>query len=294
MQRIFSGEFSRVFGILGLSGLFLTMIAGRLIARIRGSFQPYVKNTIVYLLVVALFFAAIAFLGHPSLFTHPLRSFIILQLVFMLLGILHIYYLPKFIEWAADEKLFPVVALYTFIVALFGYLFFIAVFKWVNASGYHYLAGAGALFFIIPVFVYRTFVKAIAIPPKIFRLWYYPVDEEVQEPGDDELKNMLVVSFEFQKKLNEPHFTNFRAKAPRDMGFGQLFYYFINDYGERHPNNKIEFSDTTDKPYAWIFYKKPRWYSINTDYIDTDKTFYANRIRENDVIVCHRSLNIKI
>jgi Type VI secretion system, TssN len=76
------------------------------------------------------------------------------------------------------------------------------------------------------------------------------------------------------------------------MGFGQLFYYFINDYGERHPNNKIEFADNNAAPYGWIFYKKPRWYTINTIYIDAEKTFYANRIRENDVIVCHRFLNI--
>jgi Type VI secretion system, TssN len=46
------------------------------------------------------------------------------------------------------------------------------------------------------------------------------------------------------------------------------------------------------EPYGWIFYKKPRWYTINTSYISSEKTFYANRIKENDVIVCRRSINM--
>jgi Type VI secretion system, TssN len=211
MEKMFTGEISRMLGIIGLGSFLLMVIAGRAISKIRGSFQPYLKDTIIYLLVAALFFSAVGFLGHSSLFGRPLLSFIIIQLLFVLLGVLHIYYLPKFLNWATDEKAFPIVVLYTCIVALFGFMFFVMVFKWMNSSGYHYIAGSGILFFIIPLFVYRTFLKAIAIPPKIFKQWYYPVNEEVQEPDDDKLKNMLVISFEFQKKLNEPHFTNFRA-----------------------------------------------------------------------------------
>ncbi len=292
MEKLFTGELLRMLGILGLGGFSLMVIVSRVVGKIRGSFQPYLKDSIIYILVVALFFAAVGFLGYPLIFVNPLRSFIIFQLIFILLGIVHIYYLPKFLGWAADEKAFLITVLYTIIGAVFGYMFFVVVFKWINRDGYHYIAGSSILFFIIPLFVYRTFLKAIAIPPKIFKEWFYPVNKEVQEPDDDKLKNMLVISFEFQKKLDEAHFTNFRAKAPRDMEFGQLFYYFINDYSERHPNSKIEFADTGMEPYGWIFYKKPRWYSINTLYIDSEKTFYANRIRENDVIVCRRSLNI--
>jgi hypothetical protein len=292
MENIFTGELLRMIGILGLSGFSLMAIIGRLVGKIRGSFQAYIKPTIFYLLVASLFFAAAGFLGLPSLFGNPLRSFIILQLFFVLLGVLHIYFMPKYLAWSVGDRSFWINVLYTFMVAVFGYMFFVVVFKWMNRDGYHYMAGASAAFFVIPFFVYHTFLKAVAMPPKIFKQWYYPVNVEVQEPDDDKLKNMLVISFEFQKKLNDPHFTNFRAKAPRDMEFGQLFYYFINDYSERHPNSKIEFADKTAGPYGWIFYKKPRWYTISTEYIDSEKSFYANRIRENDVIVCRRSLNL--
>jgi Type VI secretion system, TssN len=292
MERLFTGELLRMLGILGLGGFSLMAVMGGVIGKIRGSFQPYIKATVLYLLVVSALFAAVAFLGHTSLFTEPLFSFIGFQLIFILLGILHIYYMPKYLAWASGDNSFWLSVLYTVILAVFGYMFFVVIFKWVNNEGYHYMAGSSIAFFIIPLFVYRTFLKAIDMPPKIFKQWYYPVNVEVQEPDDDKLKNMLVISFEFQKKLNEPHFTNFRAKAPRDMEFGQLFYYFINDYNERHPNSKIEFADNSIDAYGWIFYKKPRWYTITTVYIDSEKTFYANRVRENDVIVCRRSLNI--
>jgi hypothetical protein len=292
MEKLFTAELLRMLGILGLGGFSLMAIMGRFIGKIRGSFQPYLKTTIVYLLIAVLSFSCIALLGHTALFYWPLRSYIIFQLLFVLLGALHIYTMPKYLEWSKGEKAFPIMVLFTFIVALFGFMFFVVVFKWMNNDGYHYIAATSAIFFIIPLFVYHTFLKAIAIQPKIFEEWFYPINKEVQEPDDDKLKNMLVISFEFQKKLNDQHFTNFRSKAPRDMDFGQLFYYFINDYNERHPNGKIEFADKSMSAYGWIFYKKPRWFTINTVYINTEKTFYANRIRENDVIVCRRSLNI--
>ena len=292
MGNLFTGELLKMLGILGLGGFSLMAIMGRVVGKIRGSFQPYLKVCIIYLLVASVLFALVGFVGINSLFFYPLRSYIILQLIFILFGVLHIYFLPKYMDWATDEKAFPMIVLFTFAIAIFGYMFFVVIFKWMNNDGYHYMAGSAIAFFIIPLFVYKTFTKAIAISPKIFVQWFYPVNREVQDPDDDKLKNMLVISFEFQKKLNDEHFTNFRAKAPRDMEFGQLFYYFINDYSERHPNSKIEIADKNMDPYGWIFYKKPRWYTINTVYISSEKTFYANRIKENDIIVCRRSINM--
>ena len=112
--------------------------------------------------------------------------------------------------------------------------------------------------------------------------------EEVDDPDESKMKNMLVISFEFQKKPTDKYFTNFRAKAPADMEFGQLFYYFINDYNERHPKEQIEFVSDKGNAHGWIFYRKPRWYSIGTNYIEPENSFFINHIKENDVIVCSR------
>lgn len=292
MENVFTGEVLKMLGILGLGGFSLMAIMSRIVGKIRGSFQPYIKPSIFYLLAASLIFALLGFLGYSAFFSNPLRTFIIIQLLFILLGSLHIYCMQKYLPYTVGPKSIGVSIIFTLVVSLFGFMVFVVVFKWINRDGYHYITGAAILFFIIPYFVYQCFLKAIAMPPKIFTEWFYPVHVSIKDPEEDKLKNMLVISFEFQKKLNEPHFTNFRAKAPRDMEFGQLFYYFINDYNERHPNGKIEFADKNLSAYGWIFYQKPAWYTINTKYIDADKTFYANRIRENEVVVCRRSLNI--
>lgn len=72
------------------------------------------------------------------------------------------------------------------------------------------------------------------------------------------------------------------------MDFGELFYYFINDYNERHPHATISYSNETGMPSGWIFFKKPKWYTLFTKYIDSERTIFTNHIRENDIIMCIR------
>jgi len=73
------------------------------------------------------------------------------------------------------------------------------------------------------------------------------------------------------------------------MELGELFYYFINDYNERHPLEHIQYVNGPGDPHGWMFYKKPKWYNILTRYMDADRTIFLNGIRENDVIVCIRA-----
>jgi hypothetical protein len=124
------------------------------------------------------------------------------------------------------------------------------------------------------------------IPERIFRKWYYPVGKEINDPLDSELVSLLVVSFVFHKKMIDPEITTFRAKAPSHMVFGRLFYYFLNDYNERHREGPIEFLDQEARPYGWVFYKT-NWLNIKR-YIDPDQIITDNHIRENSVIVCQR------
>ncbi len=45
----------------------------------------------------------------------------------------------------------------------------------------------------------------------------------LEDPDENKLKNMLLISFEFQKGGTDHCFTNFRAKAPADMELRLLF-----------------------------------------------------------------------
>jgi hypothetical protein len=288
MEKVLTNELSRFLIILGIGVIGLSVLMVKMISRLAGSFTPYKRTTIYYVLVSIILFALIGFIAHPTLFSEPLSLFIFYQAYFLLFGIVHFYCMHQYLNWSGTEKSFWTELLFSVVVGMFGCIAFVLVYQLVNKNGLELIMASSILFLIVPLFVYHTFRKAISIPPKIIRQWYYPVHEEIGEPDENKLKNLLVISFEFQKQTNDPNFTNFSARAPTDMEFGQLFYYFINDYNERHPNAKIQYVSVSGDPHGWIFYKKSKWYNIITRYIDPEKTIFNNNIRENDVIVCNR------
>jgi hypothetical protein len=292
MEKIISNDLAKLAIILIAGVLGLTTLLAKQIAAARGAFKPYRKKTLIYLLFALIFFSVITLAGHPAIIRNPVVALICFQCYFLLLGIAHLHYMRRSLAWSGDEKAFVPEMIFTIVVALFGSIGFIILYSYFsNDDELKYVMAGSTIIFTIPFFFMRTFKKAIAIPPKILKEWHYPVTEEIEEPDDSKLKNLLVISFEFQKRLHENRITNFRAKAPSDMEFGELFYYFINDYNERHPDSKVEYINGSGTPHGWIFYKKPRWYSISTQYIDVDKTIFNNNIKENDVIICTRSLS---
>jgi hypothetical protein len=286
-----TNDTNKVLMILGLLAMGMSALLAKMIGKIKGSFKPYTKATIWYTVMCLIFFAVIAFTAHPQIFTEPVTFLIFYQAYFLLFGSLHFYMMHQILRWSGDESTFWAEVLYTAILGMFGSLGFVLIYRLVSAEQSVYLMATSSLFFIIPLFVFHTFRKAVAIPPRVLKHWLYPFNENIGDPDESKMKNLLVISFEFPKRASDTHFTNFRAKAPTDMEFGQLFYYFINDYNERHPNEKIEFISNQGDVHGWIFYKKPRWHSFLTRYIDTGKTIYTNNIRENDVIICSRSMN---
>lgn len=285
-----SPELNKLLLYLGIGLISFSAIIGIFAKKIRNSFKPFSKRAIWYLLISVAIFAVTGLFIATRILSSYNGYFIFFQVLFLLYGGLHIYMMHKKMDWGKEKQTFLPDLIFTFIILLAGAICFMLAYRWLNREGLEISMMFSALFFIIPLFVWHTFLSALAIPPKVLNQWYYPVHEPMEDPEESKLKNMLLISFEFQKNGQESFFTNFRAKAPVDMELGELFYYFINDYNERHPQGQIHFSNGTGKPYGWMFYKKPKWYTIMTTYMDSDKTIYLNRIRENDVIVCSRIL----
>ena len=290
MEKVINNELAKLLIVLGALAVGLTAVLAKMIAKIQGSFKPYRKATLLYMLCGLLFFAIIACAASPGFFSSTMGVFIFFQAFFLLLGVAHFYFMHLYLPWSLNRKAFWLELVFTFLIGLFGSISFLLIYHLVNRNGLQYVMAGSILFFLVPFFFYHTFQGAIAIPLKVLKEWFYPVRQEMEEPEDSKMKNLLVISFEFQKVTNDAHYTNFRAKAPVDMDMGQLFYYFINDYNERHPNAKIEFVNPAGEPHGWIFYKKSKWYSVLTKYVDAEKTIYNNHIKENDVIICTRSL----
>jgi hypothetical protein len=291
MEKLVENEMGKTLIILSLAIMALSALMTKLIAKISGSFKAQQKSTLVYLLVFLVFFAAIACTASLLRLKDHLLFYILFQFYFLLLGIAHTFYMPVHLKWAKESTSIWAELLFTFIAGIIGSIGFALVYGFFNKEGMEYTMASSTCTFIIPWFFYQTFQRAVDIPPKIIRQWFYPVNEAIEDPDEAKLKNLLVISFEFQKQNTDSHVTNFRAKAPTDMDFGELFYYFINDYNERHPNAKIHYSNNTGAPHGWIFYKKPKWHTLITQYINADKTIFNNSIKENDIIICRRSLN---
>jgi hypothetical protein len=70
------------------------------------------------------------------------------------------------------------------------------------------------------------------------------------------------------------------------MRLGKLFYYFLNDYNDRHPDTPVEITEE-ENAFGWLFYHKPGWFT-RIKYLDADQTVKHNRIKENSIIVCKR------
>lgn len=276
--------------VLSLLVVGVSVLLANLIAKYKGSFKPYQKATLWYMFFSLLFFSVIALAAYPGVFDDPTNFFVVLQIYFLLLGLGHFYYMHQQLRWSGGPDAFWLELLFTGLIAILGSIGFIIVYHLLNRNGLQYIMTSSMLFFLFPLVFYQTFRKALAIPPKIMKEWFYPVNEEMDEPEESKMKNLLVISFEFQKQITDSELTNFRAKAPTDMEFGQLFYYFINDYNDRHSNSRISFVNPKGEPHGWIFYKKPNWHSFLTKYISADKTIFTNHIKENDVIICARSM----
>jgi len=268
---------------------FISSLIIGLVKKLRKLFTKNKKLAIFYALFILLTFALTGLLSWQKVLNDsPLNSFIGIQFVFLLLGLIHLYILNTFFpELSNEDSNFFGGFLFTLAVMCIGFIAFSNVVNTFRPAFSFTFLGSG-LFFLIPFLIKKLYDFAINIPVPIYKKWLYPLNPNFKDPTQNELTNPAVISFEFQKKHEDDDITNFRIKAPENMEFGKLFYFFINDYNTRHPEDTIEFLDEqTQQPYEWIFYFKPNWLG-NLNHIDFSKTVLNNTIRENSVIVCQR------
>ncbi len=273
---------------IGIVLLVISMILMGFVVGLRKIFKKNKKKIIIYMLVVLLLFAATALLSNENVLNNvPLNNFISFQIVFLILGIFHVLALYKFFPdlsktptsfWS--EFLYTIVTVF---IGLISFMFVVDIYK----IEYTYIFTASALAFVIPIIVVKLYEFSISIPVPVYKKWFYPIDTKIKDPKNEELTNPLVISFEFNKGKSLDEVSNFRLKAPERMEFGKLFYFFINDYNERHPGDEINYMGENMTPSGWIFYTKPNWLGLQK-FINFNKTVEANNIKENDIIICKR------
>ncbi len=273
---------------MGVILLAITVILMGFVASLKKLFVKNKKKFFLYILVTLILFAATGLLCNKNVLNNlPLNNFISFQIVFLCLGVLHLLALRKFFPDLSEkptlfwpEFLYSIVTLF---IGLISFMYVVGLFK----IEYTYVFLAASIAFLLPFLVVKIFEFSVSIPVPIYQKWFYPIDKKIKDPKDEELQNPLVISFEFNKGKNAEEISNFRLKAPERMEFGKLFYFFINDYNERHPSSEISYIDEQGNPSGWIFYTRPNWLGMQK-YINYNKTVEGNNIKEDDIIICKR------
>lgn len=286
ISNLLSGNAFKISILLLIAGSIIMM----LFTKVRKVFTKQKKQAIFYAIFILITFGLVGFISSSKFFNDAaFNSFIGMQIIFILLGVMHLFIMRKYFDSLSEntsdffsEFLFSIAITF---IGLCAFLNVVTKFR----TDINYVFLASAIPFLFPFLTYKLYEYSLLIPVPVYKKWFYPLEVDVKEPTKKELENPLVISFEFQKKHDISDITNFRVKAPENMEFGKLFYFFINDYNERHPESTIDYLDVkTEEPYGWIFYKKPSWLK-SLRHINFSKTVLNNDIREDYVIVCQRA-----
>ena len=251
------------------------------------SLKKYGFVSIFYVLLISLLLAFPTLFNLFGLNYNEMILLVSAQLFILSLGILHVVFVNRTLPWYRSQP-FKMQLLFILCILFLALFFSNLSLTDLQKQQLPLVWYLSLLWFLIPVLLNKTVDELLKVPPRVFKLWHYYVGQSIEDPSDEELENPIVISFIFKKNINSDALTTFRAKAPVGMTMGHLFYFFINDYNDRHPESTISFKKDTNEPYGWTFEKVRNRFLGLKEVIDPDSSIYSNDIRENDVLYCHR------
>lgn len=264
----------------------LVLLALTLLGSKTPGYKPKKKKFYIYLVVGILIIGIITAILFNLKQTGIILRYFSLTGIMVILGSLHVYFFHVYFKKFESQNAFKEM-LFAFIAALALMIPIIMIAAYFNDFQYFVYYFLITAAFILPTSFFILFNYSISIPTKLYSKWYYPLGKKYDAPKHYELNNMIVLNFMFYKNTNETHITSFKAKAPKDMDFGRLFFFFINDYNDKKIKSKIETTEDSGDPYGWYFYTKPKWYGASR-HIDSELTVEQNNLIDGDIVVCQR------
>lgn len=287
MIKNYFSKFISFDALMPFMGILLLVFVGlRLMASKTPGFKKQQKKFYYYLLIHFLVMAVIAAVVYNLRQSAVMLRYLTLVVGAFIMGALHVYfYRISFTKFDDDNTIKELVfAFVTSIVLIIPVILLGSYFDDLEYLPYYFVMTAT---FVIPTCFYLLFNSSVSIPVKLYSKWYYPLGKKYDTPKHYELNNMMVLNFMFHKNTREEHMTSFKAKAPKDMDFGRLFFFFINDYNEKKATSQIEMTEDSGDPYGWYFYIKPKWYG-SSKHIDSEVSVEKNNLEDGDVVVCQR------
>lgn len=271
-----------------LFSIFLLLAAGFF-----GIYLATVKDAVkrkwkllLYLIVTGILIGVLSVLGFLEFTKLPLWIFIAANAWLLIVGIAHAWFFEKIIT--LDSKIAGKI-LFTLASCLFGFGLMLLSYKLYFKIPFPRFYFLPAFFFIAPTLVLIAFEYFVEIPLKVFKAWDFPVPGTLPDPTDSEMADPIIINFEISKQVKESR-TVFKAKAPKAMELGKLFYFFIIDYNSRHPNNPILINDSNNKLFKWTFLATPNIIA-GKKHLDPELTIADNKLKENTSVICERIIS---
>jgi len=241
---------------------------------------------LLYLILAGILIGLLSVLGFIAFTRLPLWIFIAGNAWLLIVGILHAWLFEKIIPL---ESKIPGKILFTLAVCFLGYGLILLSYKLYFKAPFPRFCFLPAFLFIAPTLVLIAFDFFIKIPLKIFKAWDFPAPGTLPDPSDNEMADPIIINFEICKQIKESR-TVFKAKAPKAMDLGRLFYFFIIDYNSRHANNPILINDVNNKLFKWSFLTAPNILT-GRRHLDPELTITGNKLNENASVICERIIS---
>ena len=240
-----------------------------------------IRHTIIYPAILVLISLSVNYLF--ILYVLPSFPFgnIIYAAAFLLIGLLHIFILPKWLSpiW---EQGFSYATIYTIVLAITISMCSLILFSLgINQLQLQVIAVVAATAFLLPYAFYATIYYFRSIGARQYQPWFIPPDVE-----PDTRMSLLLNSIHFKIKINIKDSdiapTKFIITLSPKLKLSVVFLRFLYD---RH--DIIEMTDSNGYPYGWLFSIKKR---LGKKMLDPDLTLVENGVKEDDIILVERVL----
>lgn len=238
-----------------------------------------------YGLFVATFLIMFFTLVYFSKQAYSIKNYFLLQLSFLILGILYTIGFFKTVNWAKRYFGFTEMV-WTTAVALTGLTV-------INYSSSIWLMqtlpisyACGSLLFILPFLFMIAFEFLTIVPHKIYTYWQYPYGMEVPVI---EVMNPKKIKFNISKRPKDITYAEFELNVPTNYLLGDFLHYFIHRYNyDKNPTDPILISEDNSKEnlFNWQIFKMHKLFGKQV--LDPDKSFDELKLKNGDSIFITR------
>ena len=244
---------------------------------------------IIYILLAGLLLALPGFGGFAGNTFNP-YWYLIAQVYYLILGIVHVNCLSNNFVEIKDKKLLTILfkCILTLVCIIVGAYLFTIIFNTLSPfKGYAYMSSTSIVIFPVPLLFYFSWIQFMSIPTDIYNVWQYKQGgNSVNSTGVINDK-MRIVNIEFTKTVQDGFRFSLTVKAQLSVLLGDWFYKVIEDYNSKNMHQPIDTGEQTGLAYSWIFYTKPSFFHRRR-FLDFDKSIAFNKINQQAIIYAKR------